>query len=111
MKFYIANHSGIASDGMSYKDLGSHEELNSLFPELTQIINRYPFRTIDIRLINGDRLRIYDINKVRCLNVWDTDVKRDPQNREEMTNEKRAFIHSGDSRNIKLQHAHGSAIN
>lgn len=63
MKFYIAGHSGITSDGMSYKELGGHEDLNSLFPELTKIINRYSFRTIDIRLINGDRLRIYDINK------------------------------------------------
>ena len=69
MKFYIASHSGIASDGMSYKELGGHEDLNSLFPELTQIINRYPFRTMDIRLMNGDRLRIYDINKNRNLNI------------------------------------------
>ena len=94
MKFYIASHSGIATDGMSYKELGGHEDLNSLFPDLTQIINRYPFRTMDIRLTNGDRLRICDINKNRRLNTWNTDVKFNPQNREEMTDEKRAFINS-----------------
>lgn len=94
MKFYIASHSGIASDGMSYNELGGHEDLNSLFPDLTQIINRYPFRTMDIRLTNGDRLRIYDINKTRRLNTWNTNVKFNPQNREEMTDEKRAFINS-----------------
>jgi hypothetical protein len=94
MKFYIASHSGIATDGMSYKELGGHEDLNSLFPDLTPIINRYPFRTMDIRLTNGDRLRIYDINKNRRLNTWNSDVKFNPQNREEMTDEKRAFINS-----------------
>ena len=29
MKFYIASHNGMASDGMSYKELGGHEDLNS----------------------------------------------------------------------------------
>jgi len=94
MKFYIASHSGVASEGMRYKELGGHADLNSLFPELPEIINRYSFRTMDIRLINGDRLRIYDINKNRRLNTWNTDVKFNPQNREEMTDEKRAFINS-----------------
>ena len=94
MKFYIASHSGIATDGMSYKELGGHGDLNSLFPHLAQIINRYPFRTLDIRLINGDRLRIYDIYKNRRLNTGNTDVKFNPHNREEMTDEKRAFINS-----------------
>ena len=94
MKFYIASHSGIASDGMSYTEMGGHEDLSSLFPDLTQIINRYPFKTMDIRLTNGDRLRIYDINKTRRLNTWNTAVKFNPQNREEMTDEKRAFINS-----------------
>ena len=67
MKFYIASHSGIASDGMSYKEFGGHKDLNSLFPELTKILKRYSFRTVDIRLTNGDRLRIYDINKTEHL--------------------------------------------
>ena len=63
MRFYIASHSGLDRDGMSYEKLGGDEDLNFLFPELRKIVNRYSFRTIDIRLINGDRLRIYDINK------------------------------------------------
>jgi hypothetical protein len=111
MKFYIASHSGIASDGMSYKEFGGHEDLNSLFPELTKIINHQSFRTIDIRLINGDRLKIYDINKTVRLDTWDTSAKFNSQNMEEMTDEKRAFVHSRDSRNIKLQHSNGSTIN
>ena len=95
MKFYIASHSGIASDGMSYKKFGGHDDLNSLFPELTEVINRHAsFRTIDIRLINGDRLRIYDINKTGRLNAWNTNAKFNPQNIEEMTDEKRAIINS-----------------
>ena len=94
MKFYIASHSGIASDGMSYKELGNHQDLNSLFPELTRIIHRYAFRTIDIRLINGDRLRIYDIMKPRHLKAVNARAKFDSQQIEEMTDEKRAFINS-----------------
>ena len=94
MKFYIASHSGIASDGMSYKEFGGHEDLNSLFPELTKIINHQSFRTIDIRLINGDRLRIYDINKTEHPDTLNTDAKFNPQIMEEMTDEKRAFINS-----------------
>ena len=94
MKFYIARHSGIASDGMSYSELGGHEDLNSLFPELAKIIHRYAFRTIDIRLRNGDRLRIYDINKSGHPNAWNTDAGFNPQIRGEMTDEKRAFINS-----------------
>jgi hypothetical protein len=95
MKFYIASHSGIASDGMSYKEFGGHDDLNSLFPELTKVINRHAsFRTIDIRLINGDRLRIYDINKTERLNISNTNAKFNLQNIEELTDEKRAFINS-----------------
>jgi hypothetical protein len=94
MKFYIASHSGIASDGMRYKEFGSHQDLNSLFPELTKIINRYAFRTIDIRLINGDRLRIYDIMKPGHLKTGDAKAKLNPKHIEEMADEKRAFINS-----------------
>ena len=68
MKFYIARHNGFAADGMHYEKLGGGEDLNSLFPELKEIIKRYAFKTIDIRLINGDRLRIYDINKKKSVN-------------------------------------------
>ena len=94
MKFYIASHSGIASDGMRYKKFGGHEDLNSLFPELTKIIRHQSFKTIDIRLINGDRLRIYDINKTGRPNAWNTGAEFNPQIMEEMTDEKRAFINS-----------------
>ena len=95
MKFYIASHSGIASDGMSYKESGGHADLNLLFPELAKVVNCHAsFRTIDIRLKNGDRLRIYNINKTERLDTWDINARFNPQNMEELTDEKRAFINS-----------------
>ena len=63
MKYYMANYTGSVSEGMNYKQQGSSNDLYLLFPELKAIINRYSFKAIDIRLTNGDRLRIYDINK------------------------------------------------
>ena len=95
MKFYIASHSGIATDDMSYKEFGGQEGLNSLFPELAKAIHCHAsFGSVDIRLTNGDRLRIYDINKTGRLNTWNTDIKLNPQIMEEITHEKRAFINS-----------------
>ena len=95
MKFYIASHSGIASDGMSYKESGGHADLNLLFPELAKVVNCHAsFRTIDIRLKNGDRLRIYDIKKTDHQNSWNTDAKFNPQIMGEMADEKGAFINS-----------------
>ena len=63
MKFYMANYNGSVSEGMNYKQQGSGNDLYLHFPELREIINRYSFKTIDFRLINGDRLRVYDISK------------------------------------------------
>ena len=63
MKYYRASYSGSVSDEMNYKEQGSGNDLYLHFPELREIINRYPFKTIDFRLTNGDRLRIYDIHK------------------------------------------------
>ena len=68
MKYYMASYNGSVENGMNYKELGSEKDLYQLFPELEAIINRFPLRTIDFRLINGDRLRIYDINKNNSLN-------------------------------------------
>ena len=69
MKYYMAGYSGSVEDGMIYKEQGSSKNLYRYFPELKTIIDRYPFRSIDFRLTNGDRLRIYDINKNRNLNI------------------------------------------
>jgi hypothetical protein len=63
MKYYMASYSGTVSDGMNYKVQGSGSDLYLHFPELREVINRYPFKSIDFRLANGDRLRIYDISK------------------------------------------------
>ena len=63
MKYYMASFNGEVSDGMNYKEQGSGNDLYLHFPELREIINRYSFKTIDFRLINGDRLRVYDISK------------------------------------------------
>ena len=68
MKYYMASYSGSVSDGMNYKEAGSGNDLYLHFPELKEIINRYPFRSIDFRLTNGDRLRVYDIHKNKGLN-------------------------------------------
>ena len=68
MKYYMASYSGSVTDGMNYKEQGSGNDLYLHFPELREIINRYPFKTIDFRLTNGDRLRVYDIHKNKSLN-------------------------------------------
>ena len=54
MKFYLASYSGSDSDGMIYRKHGRERDLYQLFPELREVINRYPFKTIDFRLANGD---------------------------------------------------------
>ena len=69
MKFYIASYSGSASEGMNYKAHGNGNDLYRHFPELRKIINRYPFKTIDFRLANGDRLRVYDIGKTNRMST------------------------------------------
>jgi hypothetical protein len=69
MKYYMASYSGSVAEGMNYKEHGSGNDLYLHFPELKEIINRYPFKTIDFRLTNGDRLRIYDINNNQSLNI------------------------------------------
>jgi hypothetical protein len=68
MKFYMASYNGSVSDEMNYRKHGNAADLYLLYPELREIINRYSLRTIDFRLVNGDRLRIYDINKNKNLN-------------------------------------------
>ena len=69
MKYYMASYSGSVADGMNYKERGSGSDLYLHFPELKEIINRYPLKTIDFRLTNGDRLRVYDIDKHKSLNI------------------------------------------
>ena len=69
MRYYMASFSGSVSDGMNYKEEGSGKDLYLHFPELREIIDRYPLKSIDFRLTNGDRFRIYDINKSTRLNT------------------------------------------
>jgi hypothetical protein len=69
MKYYMASYSGTVEDGMNYKVQGSGSDLYLHFPELREVINHYPFKTIDFRLANGDRFRIYDIHKNQSLNI------------------------------------------
>ena len=66
MKFYMASYNGSVADGMNYKEQGSGNDLYRHFPELKEIVDRYPFKAIDFRLTNGDRLRIYDISKTEA---------------------------------------------
>jgi hypothetical protein len=65
MKFYIAKMCEMDSDTMNYTQLGKRTDLYLKFPEFRDVINQYDLRSIDIRFVNGDRLRIYDINKRR----------------------------------------------
>jgi hypothetical protein len=69
VKYYMASYSGTVEDGMNYKQHGNGNDLYLHFPELREVINRYPFKTIDFRLANGDRFRIYDIHKNQSLNI------------------------------------------
>jgi len=94
MKYYMANYTGSVSEGMNYKQQGSGNDLFLLFPELKAIIVRYPLKAIDIRLTNGDRLRIYDINKNKSRKPSNTIEKYNPQIIEDITNEKRTPINS-----------------
>ena len=88
----MANYMGSVSEGMNYKQQGSGNDLYLLFPELKAIISRYPLKAIDIRLTNGDRLRIYDINKRP--NISSTTKKYNPPMMDEMTHEKRTLVNS-----------------
>ena len=65
MKFYIAKMCEMDSDDMNYTQLGKSTDLYLKFPEFRDVINQHDLRSIDIRFLNGDRLRIYDINKRR----------------------------------------------
>ena len=69
MKYYMANYSGSVSEGMNYTQQGNGNDLYLHFPELKTLINRYPLKAIDLRLTNGDRLRIFDIHKNRGRNT------------------------------------------
>lgn len=69
MKFYLASYNGLDSDEMNYKKHGREKDLYQLFPELRHVINSYPFKSMDVRLVNGDRLRIYDIQRANCLSA------------------------------------------
>ena len=94
MKYYMANYTGSVSEGMNYKQQGSGNDLYHLFPELKAIISRYPLKAIDIRLTNGDRLRIYDINKDKRQNTANTTARYNPAMMEESIHEKRTLINS-----------------
>jgi hypothetical protein len=75
MKYYMANYTGSVSEGMNYTQQGSGNDLYLLFPELKALISRYPLKAIDIRLTNGDRLRIFDIHKKQGLEYSAHDLK------------------------------------
>jgi len=67
MKYYMASISGPDADRMNYIARGGESDLYRNFPEFEAIVNRYALRSIDVRLVNGDRLRIYEIDKKGCL--------------------------------------------
>ena len=65
MKFYIAKMSDLDSNEMNYTQFGKSMDLYHKFPEFRDVINRHNLRSIDVRFVNGDRLRIYDIKEDR----------------------------------------------
>jgi hypothetical protein len=65
MKFYIAKMCDLDTQEMNYTQFGKSGELYIEFPEFREVIDRYHLRSIDVRFVNGDRLRIYDIKEGR----------------------------------------------
>ncbi|MGD8665150.1 MAG: hypothetical protein PVI58_04105 [Desulfobacterales bacterium] len=74
MKYYMASYNGSVSDGMQYKEHGGEKDVFQLFPELKAIIKRLPLRTIDFRMANGDRFRIYNIHLNKSLSPQSTAI-------------------------------------
>ena len=65
MKFYIAKMCDLDSNETIYTQFGKSMDLYLKFPEFRDVINRHNLRSIDVRFVNGDRLRIYDIKEGR----------------------------------------------
>ena len=65
MKFYIAKMCDLDSNETIYTQFGKSMDLYFKFPEFRDVINRHNLRSIDVRFVNGDRLRIYDIKEGR----------------------------------------------
>ena len=65
MNFYIAKMSDLDSNEMNYTQFGKSMDLYHIYPEFRDVINRHNLRSIDVRFVNGDRLRIYDIKEDR----------------------------------------------
>ena len=65
MKFYIAKMCDLDSNEMNYTQYGKSMDLYLKFPEFRDVINRHNLRSIDVRFVNGDRLRIFDIKAGR----------------------------------------------
>ncbi len=65
MKFYIAKMCDLDSNETIYTQFGKSMDLYLKFPEFRDVINRHNLRSIDVRFVNGDRLRIFDIKEGR----------------------------------------------
>jgi hypothetical protein len=63
MKFYIAKMCDLNSNETIYTQFGKSMDLYFKFPEFRDVINRHNLRSIDVRFVNGDRLRIFDIKE------------------------------------------------
>ena len=65
MRYYIAACCNTDFEEMNYKESGNEAELFGRYPEIKEVINRHEIRSIGITFENGDRLRIYDVEKSR----------------------------------------------
>ena len=65
MRYYIAARCNTEFEEMNYKESGNEADLYVRYPEIKEVINRHEIRSMGITFDNGDRLRIYDVNKAR----------------------------------------------
>ena len=66
MRYYIAAYCcNTDLEDMNYRESGNDEDLYIRFPEIRELINRHEIKSIGITFENGDRLRIYDVNRAR----------------------------------------------
>jgi hypothetical protein len=63
MRYYIAAISDPGSAEMDYKESGNEADLYLRFPEIIEVIKRYNIKSLGLTFVNGDRLRIYGVNK------------------------------------------------
>ena len=63
MRYYIAALGDPGSGETDYKESGNEADLYLRFPEIIEVVKRYNVKSLGLTFVNGDRLRIYGVNK------------------------------------------------